>query len=496
MKKERESFLYGTVDEAGNIIIPGCIRNGVDEKSANKIYDDMAEFAKYAFNKSHATCYSVVAYRTAYLKYYYPVEFFCGLLNSVIDSQNSVTRYILECKNRKINILKPNINKSFAKFSVSNGNIVFGLAAIKNVGESAIDLIVNEREQNGDFTSLIDFCERVSSDKVNKKAIEGLIMVGSFDGVDENNRNTLLASFEYILDQISQDRRRGTVNQINIFDIGNSASSEKKYSYIQKDELSQSEVLSMEKGMLGFYISGHPLDEYKEEINSLADFSSLELEDMMGDTSNEQDETPGNMALQDGRVINVLGLVSKIRTKTTKNNDIMAFITVEDLEGAMDIIVFPKTYSQYKNLLFEDAIIYMSGRINIKEDEVSIVAIKFILVNSKEDLEILIERKKSFNTPKKEEVHIDNLDKESILKKAISLASNKNKKLIINIPEGLSEEQTQDLRNYIKYMGSIKGNMLVTIVNKSVSKDMMLYVDNDILGELYKKIGNENVRFV
>ena len=219
MAEERKNFIYGITDEKGNVLVPGCIRNGVDEESANKIYDEMAEFAKYAFNKSHAACYAVVAYRTAFLKCYYPTEFFASMMNSVIGSQNKVPYYINECKLHGINVLRPDINKSYARFVSVGNDIVFGLSAIKNVGEGAINAITNEREKNGEFKNLVDFCERMSGEQVNKKCIESLIYAGAFDGADNHNRSTLLASFEYILDQITQDKRRGMSGQMNIFEI-------------------------------------------------------------------------------------------------------------------------------------------------------------------------------------------------------------------------------------------------------------------------------------
>jgi DNA polymerase-3 subunit alpha len=218
MEQERKNFIYG-ITEGDKVIVPGCIRNGVDEASANKIYDDMAEFAKYAFNKSHAACYAVVAYRTAYLKTYYPTEFFTSMMNSVIGSQSKIPYYINECKKRKINVLKPNINKSYARFTVFNNDIIFGLASIKNVGEGAIDAITNEREQNGLYKDLVDFLQRIAGEQVNRKCIESLILAGAFDGVDIHNRSTLLASYEYLLDKINSDRRKSMAGQMNIFDI-------------------------------------------------------------------------------------------------------------------------------------------------------------------------------------------------------------------------------------------------------------------------------------
>ena len=523
MAEERKNFIYGITDENGNVLVPGCLRNGVDEESANKIYDEMAEFAKYAFNKSHAACYAVVAYRTAYLKCYYPTEFYASLLNSVIGSQNKVSYYIQDCKYRGINVMKPSVNKSFARFSVNKDDIIFGLAAIKNVGEGAINAITDEREKNGEYKDLIDFCERISGDQVNKKCIESLIMAGAFDDVDSHNRKTLVASFELIIDQISSDKRKGISGQMNIFDIGKSGDNKKAlYNYVETDEYQKAEKLSMEKNMLGFYVSGHPLDEYRKQIEMIANASSLDFESSFEEEEAEGQENISNndRKIKDGDYLKIIGLVSKVRTKVTKNNDVMAFVTLEDLEGEISLIVFAKSFALYKNILFEDAILYVEGRANIKEDdEPSLIAGKITLINDEEDLDkiiasntkkgnnkVIIHNQESKNElianqeinykNNNENVYANSLQaNNSLLDRAIQLANSKNKKLIINIPEGLNEDQLQDLRNYIKAMRTTNANTQVVIVNKDVSKEMTLYVDKNILEGLYSRIGEENVKY-
>ena len=492
MAEERKNFIYGITNDKGEVVVPGCIRNGVDEESANKIYDEMAEFAKYAFNKSHAACYAVVAYRTAYLKCYYPTEFYASLLNSIIGSQNKVSYYISECKSHDINVMKPNVNKSFARFSVLGKDIVFGLAAIKNVGEGAINAITDEREQKGEYKNLIDFCERISGEQVNKKCIESLIMAGAFDEIETHNRNTLLKSYEIILEQVISDKRKGLSGQMNIFDIGKSNGEQSSlYNYIEVEDLPKSEMLSMEKDMLGFYVSGHPLDEYKDKIKKISNITSQDLEAVIEDSDVGEiklEEINNESIIKDGQYVKLVGLISKVKTKVTKNGDMMAFVSLEDLEGEISLIVFPKTYVMYRNLLFEDAIIYVEGRTNIKEDdEPSISAIKISLINDETSLDQYISNNKKDN---------NTMDKNSLIEKAISLASTKNKRLQIKIPQGLSEEKLQDLRNFIKQMGSQKGNTTVTIVNKQVSKDMNLFVDKDTIEKLYDKIGEENVTYI
>ena len=270
MAKERENFIHGQTDENGNVIIPGCVRNGIDEKSADKIFDEMAEFAKYAFNKSHAAAYAVVAYETAYLKTYYPPEFMAAMLNSYLGNLDKVPVYIEECKSLNIKILKPSINESELKFTAINGNIRFGLGSIKNVGIQPVENIIKERNENGKFKSFTEFCERIAEASVNKKCIESLIKSGAFDEF-EQNRSTLLASFEGIVDTIQSTKKKGLEGQFSMFDLGSTNGDlennmdDIKYAFIEKEEFSEKELLSQEKEMLGIYLSGHPLSKIKEE---------------------------------------------------------------------------------------------------------------------------------------------------------------------------------------------------------------------------------------
>ena len=290
MAKERENFIHGQVDENGNVVIPGCVRNGIDEESANKIFDEMAEFAKYAFNKSHAAAYAVVSYRTAYLMAYYPEEFMAATLNSFLGNLDKVPEYIDECKRMNIQILRPDINKSDTKFTVRKGEIRFGLGSIKNVGEKAVDLVCEEREKNGEFKSLADFCERMSGEAVNKKCIESLIKAGSFDELGET-RATLLASFEGIIDTIADNERKSLKGQVSMFDLGGETEESNiediKYNIQVKPELSKKELLSMEKEMLGLYISGHPLENLREQILSQTNINTLKMHEIAGGEETE-----------------------------------------------------------------------------------------------------------------------------------------------------------------------------------------------------------------
>lgn len=459
MAEERKNFIYGLSDENGNVIIPGAIRNGVDEKSANKIFDEMAEFAKYAFNKSHAACYAVVAYRTAYLKTYYPAEFFAALLNSFLTTQSKITVYIEECKKMNIEVLKPDINKSFSKFVVRDGKIIFGLAAIKNVGTGAINTITDERDKNGKFVDFVDFCKRVSSEDINKKCIESMIKAGVFDSLGDN-RNTLLHSFEDVLDTISSDKKRALTGQVNMFDLAmsNNEKNDNLYKLKKVQELPKKELLLMEKEMLGLYVSGHPLENYKKYIDEYATIRSSDL------IYEESDEISESVIKLDGKSVKLLGLITSVRTKITKNNEIMAFVTLEDLEGTINLIVFPKTYSGYKNIIVEDSIVKIDGRISAKEDEITVIMLK-------------AEKFEVRNT------------------KVIEDLNNKDLMIEINIPQNKTEYELQLLREFIKEISNRRGNVLVELRNNNISKTLPMYFDEMIYKKIQNAVGEENIRF-
>ena len=384
MAKEREIFIHGQVDEEGNIVVPGCVRNGIDEESSNKIFDEMSEFAKYAFNKSHAAAYAVLSYQTAYLKAYYPEEFMAATLNSYLGNLDKVPYYIEECRRLNIEILKPDINRSETKFTVDNKKIRFGMGSIKNVGKAAVKAIVSERRKNGEYKSFTDFCERIQGEAVNKKCIESLIKAGVFD-VFEQTRSTLMASFEEIIDSISDSNKKNFKGQVSMFDLGGGSENEEnemkklKYSYHTLKEYSDKELLSMEKEMLGLYISGHPLSEIREKIEKLTNINSLKVREAI----DEQIET-GKITYKDGQKVEYAGIIGSIKKKYTKNNKIMAFVTIEDLYGSMEVIAFENAYQSAGNSLIEDNIVYIEGRVSIKEEDqtITIIASKIEDFNS------------------------------------------------------------------------------------------------------------------
>ena len=442
MAKEREIFINGQVDENGNIIVPGCVRNGIDEKSANKIFDEMAEFAKYAFNKSHAAAYAVVSYRTAYLKAYYPEEFMAATLNSFLGNLDKIPYYIEECRRLKIDILKPDINKSETRFIVDNGKIRFGLGSIKNVGVAAVNAVVEERQKNGEYKSFTDFCERIQAEAVNKKCIESLIKAGAFDEF-EQTRSTLMASFEDIVDAISDSSRKNIQGQVSMFDLGGlggnqnpSEEDEKqleklKYSYTTLKEYTDKELLSMEKEMLGLYISGHPLEQLKEIIEKNSNISTLKIKEGLDEL-----EQTGKFPYKDGQTVKFIGIINSIKKKYTKNNKIMAFLNVEDLYGNIEVIVFENCYQMSANSLIEDNIVLIEGRLSIKEEEQNITILASKIKNAPlepDDTDILGEN----NGRKTLEIDITNL----------------------------TEEQKNRLRGALRFFAGDKNNTQLYIIN-------------------------------
>ena len=362
MEKERKNFIYGQVDDQGNILVPGAIRNGVDEKSASKIYDLMIDFANYAFNKSHSAAYAVVAYRTGWLKHYYPVEFMAAQISSQMGNSASVSLYIQECKRLGIEMLPPDINYSFSKFTATDNQIRFGLTAVKNVGENFIKAVVNAREE-GPFIGFTDFIERiekVDSSAMNKRAVESLIKCGALDSLG-HNRTQYLAVFEKTIDGIHADRKRNIEGQFSLFDhVDNSIKTD---NLPDLKEFPQKTLLAMEKEMLGIYVSGHPLEPYEKELKKLSNISTVELlEDL--DSSSSVVRGP-----RDGDRVTIGGIIIEKKNMITKNNNMMAFITLEDLYGSVECIVFPQTYDRFNQYLFEDGLVVIEGRLSMSEVE-------------------------------------------------------------------------------------------------------------------------------
>ncbi len=358
MAKERQNFVYGNKEED----VPGCIANGIDEKTANKIYDDMTDFAKYAFNKSHAAAYALVAYQTAYLKYYYPVEFMAALMTSVIDNPPKVAEYILTCRQMGIRILPPDINVGEAGFTVDGKNIRYGLSAIKSIGRPVIDAVVEERTLGGSYRSLKDFIERLTGKETNKRTIENFIKSGAFDGLG-GTRKQFMMIYADIMDRIAHEKKSSMTGQMTLFDLmGEDDKREYEIQLPKVGEYDKEQLLAFEKEVLGIYVSGHPLEKYealwKHVITNVTSDFAL-------------DEETGHSKVMDGNRAVIGGILTDKRVKYTKTNKTMAYLTVEDLVGTVEVVVFPKDYEKNLQYLNVDDRVFIRGRVSSEDDQSS-----------------------------------------------------------------------------------------------------------------------------
>ena len=370
MEKERQNFVYGNEQEG----VPGCIANGIDEQTANKIYDDMTDFAKYAFNKSHAAAYAVVSYQTAFLKYYYPVEFMAALMTSVIEMPNKVAEYIQVCRQMGISILPPDVNCGIYGFSVDHGAIRYGLSAIKSVGRPVINALVEEREKNGTYRSLKDFIERLTG-TVNKRAIENFIKAGALDCL-EGNRRQKMNVYGQIVDSIAQEKKNSFAGQMSLFDLV--SEEDKKEFEIRMPNVGEYDkemLLAFEKEVLGIYLSGHPLEGYRSIMDKMISAKTTDF---------QPDEESGRPKVYDGQKVIIGGMITERTIKYTRNNKVMAFLTVEDLVGTVEVVVFPRDYEKWQTLITDEARVFIQGRVNAEDDRPS----KMILekVHSFEDI--------------------------------------------------------------------------------------------------------------
>lgn len=356
MEKERQNFIYGNEEEG----VPGCIKNGISEEIANKIYDEMTDFAKYAFNKSHAAAYAVVAYQTAFLKCYYPVEYMAALMTSVIDSPDKVASYIYHCRELGIQVLPPDINVGEAGFSVQDNCIRYGLTAIKNIGRPVIESLIEERTAHGSFKNLEDFITRMNGKELNKRAVENLIKAGALDGLDGNRRQKIVA-FPSLMDDISQSKKKALDGQMSLLDMFEGEEERAEFSMKLPDlpEFDKQEFLAFEKEVMGLYVSGHPLEDYEKlwRRNITATTADFVLE-----------EETGEARVFDGQTAVVGGLISSITVKYTKTNQKMMFLVLEDLVGTLEVIVFPKSCEKYGHLLREEEKVFIRGRVSIEEE--------------------------------------------------------------------------------------------------------------------------------
>lgn len=445
MARERQNFVYGNEEEG----VPGCISNGISEQTANKIFDEMTDFAKYAFNKSHAAAYAVVSYQTAYLKYYYPVEFMAALMTSVIDNSTKVAEYIQVCRHMGIAVLPPNVNDGYAGFSVSGKDIRYGLSAIKSIGRSVIDGLVQEREENGKFKSLKDFIERMTGRELNRRAVENFIKGGAFDGLG-GTRKQFMQVYGSIIDQIANDRKTTMAGQMSLFDMV--APEEKKQFEIRLPncgEFTKEELLAMEKEVLGIYVSGHPLQEYeakwrKNITNTTGDFT---LDEELGVAR----------GINEGENAMIGGMITAKNIKYTKQNKAMAFLTVEDLYGSVEVIVFPRQYERYHALMQEDSKVFILGHASVEEDR-----------NGK----LVCDKIYSFDDARRE-LWIQFPDKETFEKQ-------ENEILAL-----LSGSDGQD--QVVIYLAKERAM-------KRLGKNMSVFANNELINELNKKVGEKNIK--
>ena len=445
MEKERQNFVYGNEAEG----VPGCIANGISEQVANKIYDEMIDFAKYAFNKSHAAAYAVVSYQTAFLKYYYPVEFMAALMTSVIEMPNKVAEYIQVCRQMGISILPPDVNCGIYGFSVDHGAIRYGLSAIKSVGRPVINALVEEREKNGTYRSLKDFIERLTG-IVNKRAIENFIKAGALDCL-EGNRRQKMNVYGQIVDSIAQEKKNSFAGQMSLFDL---VSDEDKKDFEIRmpnvGEYDKEMVLAFEKEVLGIYLSGHPLEGYRGIMDKMISAKTTDF---------QPDEEGGIPKVYDGQKVIIGGMITERTIKYTRNNKVMAFLTVEDLVGTVEVVVFPRDYEKWQTLITDDARVFIQGRVNAEDDRPS----KLILekVHSFEDIprEIWIQFKD------KAEYSAAEAELQSFLQSASGTSA------------------------VVIYLKDVKAM-------KRLSAALRIRINEEILGELKKKYGESNVKVV
>ena len=446
MEKERQNFVYGNEEEG----VPGCVNRGISEEIANKIYEQMMDFAKYAFNKSHAAAYAVVAYQTAYLKCHFPVEFMAALMTSVIDNPPKVAGYILSSRRMGIAILPPDINKGDSTFSVDGGGIRYGLSAIKSIGKPVIEAIVAERNQRGDFTSLRDFIERMTGKDVNKKAIENFIKAGAFDELPGNRRQKMMV-YAQILDAIVQEKKNMMAGQMSLFDF---VSEEEKTAYEihmpDVEEYPKEAKLAFEKEVLGIYISGHPLEEY--ETCWRKNISAVTTDFM-------PDEESGQPKVRDGQQVIVGGMITEKTIKYTKTNKVMAFLTLEDLLGTVEIVVFPRDYEKNVRLMEIDEKVFIKGRVSVEEERASKVICEsmYSFEDAPRELWLQFETKESFLSCERE------------------------------LYEDLKEADGKD--SVVIYIKSPKAI-------KRLGASKSIRISQDLLARLYEKYGKDNVKVV
>ena len=465
MEEERKNFIYGIVDNDGEVQVPGCIRKGISEQAGNKIFDSMMDFASYAFNKSHAAAYAVIGFQTGYLMKYYPVEYIAAMLNSVMGINEKVAFYINFAEKLGIKVLPPDINESYSKFTVKGDTIIFGLAAIKNVGINVVENLVKSRDSKGKFKSLMDFCNKMDLSTINKRAVESLIKAGAFDDF-KVHRSQLLAVYEKLLDGVASQRKRNIEGQISLFGGEDKEELMPEIQYPNIKEFDKKLILAMEKEMTGLYLSGHPLDEYKD---SLKYQTTIEVEKILSSHNqsledNHNDEGEVNLMMNainnvsDGERVVIGGILTEVNRKVTRNNTIMAFVKLEDLSGSIEVIVFPKVLEKVNSLVLEDELVAIRGRVSIREDEMPKILCEDIQPLEKINSSKVYIRVKDLNKAKE------------VVKPLKILLSNYKGDTPIYI---YAEKERKQFR---------------------ANKDMWVNLETDVISFLREKLGDENIK--
>ena len=454
MEEERKNFIYGIEAEDGSYEVQGCLRNGISVEAANKIFDSMMDFASYAFNKSHAAAYAVVSYQTAYLIHYFTAEYLAAMLNSVKGDNAKVAYYIRFAEEKGIQILPPDINESFSKFTVNENKIRFGLSAVKNVGVNVIDSIVKSRNEKGGFKDLEDFCSKIDISCINKRVVESLIKAGAFDCF-KVYRSKLLGVYEKILDGISSERKRNIEGQISLF--AGLEDNNIKINYPNIKEFDKKYLLAMEKEMTGLYLSGHPLDQYESALKRQ---TSVNISDIVTVEVLDEELLEGSSKVKDGDIVIIGGIITEITRKITKNNANMAFVKIEDLFAVIEVVIFPKTYEKCKSFIEEDSIVVIKGRVSMREDE-------------------------------KPKLLCESLD---------PLITLDSEKLYIQIEEeGLIKGELNDLKKiFLRFRGNIPVYLFTKKERRKFRLDRDYWVTSDVelLSYLRKRYGDENVKIV
>ncbi len=480
MAKEREYFVHGKFDDDGNLELPGAVRNGVPEKIANEIFDEMSSFASYAFNKSHAAAYAVVAYRTAYLKCHFPGEYMAAQLTSVLDNTDKVIEYIGECQKMGLNILGPDVNTSESGFTWQDGSIRFGLLAIKNLGKGIINDIISERENGGKYISFTDFCNRAYGRELNKRTLESLIKSGALDCFG-NNRHQMLAGYEALLSNIDAEKKRNISGQMSLFG-GFEEESTEEDNLLSVPDFTLRERLNMEKETTGLYLSGHPMNEYSSVIAKIGASTILEIKNMVSD------EKSGD------RRARLCGIVLSKRMKTTKNNDVMAFVVIEDTTGSLEALVFPRILSEYGGAITVNEAVVLDARISSREDEdIKLVAERFLTIEEAQRIPFGLDSRP---------VYMGGNLKSNNAEAAVpggKTNSSESKGLFIRLPSQNSPEYRKVMNFLSVFEGLTPLYLHFSDTKKTVKAATKLWVDTTtgsgyVVKRLEKMIGEENVK--